>query len=68
MRAVTHQVHSMPRTQNNNLATVCVVLEAAYKAALLSGALKNPKSLNNDDRGLNVEVRPGKYNCKRKGH
>ncbi|ETV89826.1 hypothetical protein H310_15334 [Aphanomyces invadans] len=34
MRAVTHQVHTMPRTKSNILATVRVVLEAEYKAAL----------------------------------
>ncbi|ETV93525.1 hypothetical protein H310_12561 [Aphanomyces invadans] len=63
MRAVTHQVHSMPRTQSNNLATVRVVLEAEYKAALRSGALTNPKGANNDERALNAEVKPGKCNC-----
>ncbi|RHY19240.1 hypothetical protein DYB32_010262 [Aphanomyces invadans] len=31
MRAETHQVHSMPRTQRNNLTTVRIVLEAEYK-------------------------------------
>ncbi|RHY95698.1 hypothetical protein DYB31_016530, partial [Aphanomyces astaci] len=34
MRAVTHQVHAMPMAQSQNLATVRVLLEAEYKAAI----------------------------------
>ncbi|RHY63521.1 hypothetical protein DYB30_011848, partial [Aphanomyces astaci] len=69
MRAVTHQVHAMPMAQSQNLATVRVLLEAEYKAAIRSGALTNPKSGNNDDHALLATVKPGKCNwCQHKGH
>ncbi|RHY14495.1 hypothetical protein DYB32_010845, partial [Aphanomyces invadans] len=69
MRSVTHQVQALPRTQGNNLATVRVLLEAEYKAALRLGALTNPTNGSNDERALKAETKPGKCNwCKRKGH
>ncbi|RQM20751.1 hypothetical protein B5M09_011523 [Aphanomyces astaci] len=55
-----NQVYALPRAQGNNQATVRVILELEYKAAVRSSTLTNPRSGNNDECALTAREQPEK--------